>query len=307
MEGKEANFKKQDEAFTAGFSSQYDAEMSLDPKDTPYDVESVLHYGPLDFSKTGQPVIKFLHEDEGRWPVAPPEDPLTTIDRVEIALTYSDEAGCVVNSTDMVKYVHINRMVNRLWIDNNSKKIDNLETESEAKQAEIESMKNVSEVLKYEIDNIKKNSEAKQADIDEVFNAIQAEIANVKHSKQTEIASMQAIIGAQQIEIKAKQVNIDGIQRVNEAQQTKIEAQQGEIDLLKQVVERPTACLNPNILDSKTRHVSTGTGTSNTAPCGSGSYCCDTEDPRHSHTVHPDWRGEGWYRFTGKHLTCEKT
>ena len=72
MEGKEANFKKQDEAFSAGFSSQYDAEMSLDPKDTPYDVESVLHYGPLDFSKTGQPVIKFLHEDEGRSPRGSP-------------------------------------------------------------------------------------------------------------------------------------------------------------------------------------------------------------------------------------------
>ena len=129
MDGKEANFQRQDEASSAGFDSQYDAKLSLDPKDTPYDIDSILHYGPLDFSKNGQPVIKYLHED-----------PLTIIDRVEIALTYSEEAGCVVNSTDMVKYVHINRIVNRMLIDSNSKKIDNLEKEFKAKLVDIENI-----------------------------------------------------------------------------------------------------------------------------------------------------------------------
>ena len=286
MEGKEDNFRKREEASSTGFSSQYDDAMSLDPKNTPYDMESVLHYGPTDFSKNGKPVIKFLHDDENRWPVAAPEDPLTIIDRVEIALTYGDEARCTVTSRNMAKYVHINRMVNRLWIDNNRKMID----------------------------KIKKNSEEKLADIDTNLNAMNAEITNVK-IKQTGIDQTQEAreVNLQRV-IEEQQGNIDGLHKVNEAMkgeidglQRVIEAQQTEtknyVDLLKQLVENPppAVCRNPNILDSKTRHVSTRYRSSQAAPCGSKNLCCDNESA--SPGMHPDWRGEGWYRFTGSNFS----
>ena len=260
----------------------------------------------MDFSKNGLPVIEFLHDDKGRWPVAPPEDPLTTIDRVEIALTYSDEGGCVVKNADMVKYVHINRMVNRLWIDNNSKMINIIKKKSEAKLADMDTILNSMNV---EIANVK----IKQTDIDrtqEIMRAREVDLERVIKSQQLEIKANQLGIGglqrvneAQQIEIKAKQGNIDDLQRVIEAQQIELK---GNIDQLKQKVESQNPCQNPcqnpNILDSKTRHVSTRSKSSLTAQCGSRGYCCDIEAD--NTRMHPDWRGEGWYRFTGRHFTC---
>ena len=292
MDGMEDNFKKREEASSAGFNLQYDNETSLDPKNTPYDMDSVLHYGPLDFSKNGLPVIEFLHDDKGRWPVAPPEDPLTTIDRVEIALTYSDEGGCVVKNADMVKYVHINRMVNRLWIDNNSKMINIIKKKSEAKLADMDTILNS---MNAEIAKVKIN----QTDIDRTQNIMRArevDLQRVIKSQQLEIKANQLAIGglqrvneAQQIESKAKQVNIDDLQRVIQAHQIDIKR---NVDLLKQLVESQNPCQNPNILDSKTRHVSTRARSSLTAQCGSRGYCCDIEAD--NTRMHPDWQGEGW-------------
>merc|ERR1719397_890355 len=33
---------------------------NVDPRNTPYDVLSVLHYGPMEFSKNDQPVMKYI-------------------------------------------------------------------------------------------------------------------------------------------------------------------------------------------------------------------------------------------------------
>merc|ERR1719494_441602 len=80
---------------------------------TPYDVSSVLHYGPMDMSKNGKPVISFkdgLPDDT--WPETDPSDPLSLIDQVELALAY----GCPdsLSKEDLINYMHHNRRVNSM-------------------------------------------------------------------------------------------------------------------------------------------------------------------------------------------------
>ena len=160
---KLSNFRRQDLASSEGFNLQFDSETSLDTKDTPYNLESVLHYGPLDFSSNGENVFKYMFDEQESWPVQPPDDPLTIIDRIEIAMVYTDEAGCMINSTDILKYVHINRMINSMKIDKNQKVAETIRKESEnikrkveERQTKIESLEKERKEDKLDIENLKK-------------------------------------------------------------------------------------------------------------------------------------------------------
>ena len=76
--GKEGNFEKR----TRGFSDSRDKN-SVNTRNTPYDILSLLHYGPQDFSKNGEDVITFLHgQPDYTWPEPQPDDPLSLIDQV---------------------------------------------------------------------------------------------------------------------------------------------------------------------------------------------------------------------------------
>ena len=88
----------------------------------------VLHYGPMDASKNGEPVFKFRYGLPGEdWREPEPNDPLSVVDQVgtklvklvptlstqvELALAY----GCAESlSTELlIDYVHSNRMNNAL-------------------------------------------------------------------------------------------------------------------------------------------------------------------------------------------------
>ena len=58
---------------------------------------------------------------------------------------------------------------------------------------------------------------------------------------------------------------------------------------------RPAPCLNYDILDSFTRNIKTPSGDAVRDACGSR-FCSDGNSTSH----HPDWKGEGWYRFMGE-------
>ena len=82
LPGKVGNFKKRLQGY-----SDYFEEGSVNSQNSPYDVLSVLHYGPQDFSKNGKDVITFLHGlPDQTWPAPDPEDPLSLIDQVSILL-----------------------------------------------------------------------------------------------------------------------------------------------------------------------------------------------------------------------------
>ena len=84
--GKERNFEKRKQGYSDFFEKG-----SVNSENSPYDVLSVLHYGPRDFSKNDvEDVITFLHglPDE-TWPSPQPEDPLSVIDQVPFHLSPS--------------------------------------------------------------------------------------------------------------------------------------------------------------------------------------------------------------------------
>ena len=76
--GKQGNFAKRKQGY-----SDYFEKGSVNSENSPYDVLSLLHYGPQDFSKNDEDVITFIHglPDE-TWPAPVPEDPLSVIDQV---------------------------------------------------------------------------------------------------------------------------------------------------------------------------------------------------------------------------------
>ena len=80
--GKEGNFAKRKQGY-----GDYFKEGSVNSQNSPYDVLSVLHYGPKDFSKNRKDVITFLHglPDE-TWPSPDPDDTLSLIDQVSFCL-----------------------------------------------------------------------------------------------------------------------------------------------------------------------------------------------------------------------------
>ena len=84
--GKERNFEKRKQGYSDFFEKG-----SVNSENSPYDVLSVLHYGPRDFSKNDvEDVITFLHglPDE-TWPAPVPGDPLSVIDQVPFHLAPS--------------------------------------------------------------------------------------------------------------------------------------------------------------------------------------------------------------------------
>ena len=55
----------------------------VDHMNFPYDVSSLLHYGPQEFSKNGEDVLSFLHgQPDQTWPEPSPQDPLSLVDEV---------------------------------------------------------------------------------------------------------------------------------------------------------------------------------------------------------------------------------
>ena len=80
--GKEGNFAKRKQGY-----SDYFKKGSVNTENSPYDVLSLLHYGPQDFSKNDEDVITFLHglPDE-TWPAPVHEDPLSVIDQVQFQI-----------------------------------------------------------------------------------------------------------------------------------------------------------------------------------------------------------------------------
>ena len=97
----------------------------------------MLHYGFLDFSKNKKKVMKYRFKEQEDWPLQDPQDPLTIIDSVEIALVYNNEAECNIETTEVVRYVHFNRMLNRIIIDNNQKEIEKIKNESKIFKDEL--------------------------------------------------------------------------------------------------------------------------------------------------------------------------
>ena len=78
--GAKKNFVKRKQGYSDFFEKG-----SVNPKNTPYDVLSLLHYGLQDFSKNGEDVLTFLHELPGQtWQEPHPDDPLSVVDEVEI-------------------------------------------------------------------------------------------------------------------------------------------------------------------------------------------------------------------------------
>ena len=78
-EGSEGNFRKR----VLGDRDFFEKD-SVDTRNSPYDVLSLLHYGPRDFSKNGEDVFTFRHNlpEDGTWPEPDPDDPLSIVDDV---------------------------------------------------------------------------------------------------------------------------------------------------------------------------------------------------------------------------------
>ena len=84
--GKEGNFEKRKQGYSDFFEKG-----SVNSENSPYDVLSLMHYGPRDFSKKEEDVITFLHGlPDDTWPAPDPEDPLSVIDQVQSETTISN-------------------------------------------------------------------------------------------------------------------------------------------------------------------------------------------------------------------------
>lgn len=81
-EGREGNFRKR----VLGYSDFFERD-SVNTRNSPYDVLSLLHYGPRDFSKNGEDVFTFLHDlPDETWPEPDHEDPLSIVDEVSMLM-----------------------------------------------------------------------------------------------------------------------------------------------------------------------------------------------------------------------------
>ena len=78
VSGMVKNFERRNYS-RADFFSEGD----VDHMNTPYDVSSLLHYGPQQFSKNGENVLSFLNGLPGEtWPEPDEDDPLSLVDEV---------------------------------------------------------------------------------------------------------------------------------------------------------------------------------------------------------------------------------
>ena len=76
--GREGNFAKRMRGFSDFFGKD-----TVNTRNTPYDIFSLLHYQSQDFSKNGEEVITFDHgQPDETWPEPQPDDPLSVIDQV---------------------------------------------------------------------------------------------------------------------------------------------------------------------------------------------------------------------------------
>merc|ERR1719334_1939404 len=100
----ESRFMKNYEKRNYSSSRYYDewsGEGDLDPKRTPYDINSVMHYGTHDGAKNPNESVFTTNFDDPDYdgqdlPLPPPEDPMTVIDQVELLLGYKAEANCTI-------------------------------------------------------------------------------------------------------------------------------------------------------------------------------------------------------------------
>ena len=138
--GSEGNFRKR----VLGDSNFFEKD-SVNSRNSPYDVLSLLHYGPQDFSKNGEDVFTFLHDlpDDEIWPEPDPEDPLSIVDEVSMLMTISNFTSlriypllmisvqvelslaykCEVSQESLLKYIHFNRHHNTLLIEHTVKMV----------------------------------------------------------------------------------------------------------------------------------------------------------------------------------------
>merc|ERR1712012_1429212 len=138
--GKEKNFEKRPEGTSDIFQRG-----SVNTRNTPYDVLSLLHYGPRDFSKNGEDVLTYLHGlPDQTWPEPDEHDPLSLIDQVELSMAYK----CPVSQEKLLQYIHHNRRSNTLLVQHNNKQIDKLRIQNQDNNKQIDQ-------LRTEIDNIK--------------------------------------------------------------------------------------------------------------------------------------------------------
>jgi len=81
--GYEKDFEKREHGDDVIFS-----EGSVNAMNTPYDMGSLMHYGPKQAAKSDEPVFSFRHpeneEDYDLWPGSSPDEPLSLIDQVDI-------------------------------------------------------------------------------------------------------------------------------------------------------------------------------------------------------------------------------
>jgi len=102
--------------------------------------------------------MKHRFKEQEDWPLQDPQDPLTIIDSVEISLVYSNEAKCDIDTTEVVRYVHFNRMLNRIIIDNNRREIEEIENETNVVKDELNARKE-------EISNLKRDLKKTKVDM----------------------------------------------------------------------------------------------------------------------------------------------
>merc|ERR1719458_2301716 len=130
-EGSEGNFRKR----VLGDRDFFEKD-SVNTRNSPYDVLSLLHYGPQDFSKNDEDVFTFIHNlpDDQTWPEPDPEDPLSIVDEVELSLAYQ----CNVSQESLLKYIHFNRHHNTLLIEHTVKMVkENRRLIDDIKQAAV--------------------------------------------------------------------------------------------------------------------------------------------------------------------------
>jgi len=116
--------------------SDFHTRDSVNHQNTPYDVLSVLHYGPLEFSKNGEAVINYRFGiPDHTFPEPTPDDPLSLIDKVELSLTF----GCAEHLTNekIIDYIHHNRLNNALRITSIEKRIEEEAQKMEEKNAKL--------------------------------------------------------------------------------------------------------------------------------------------------------------------------
>eukprot|EP00092_Neocalanus_flemingeri_P032495 GFUD01035342.1.p1 GENE.GFUD01035342.1~~GFUD01035342.1.p1 ORF type:complete len:466 (+),score=61.24 GFUD01035342.1:101-1399(+) len=130
LESRKGDFKKRESG-----NSEWFEPGDVDTQNTPFDFQSVLLYPPSlsnlkSISKNGEHTLKYNAPLISSWPnFAPDEEPLTIIDRVEIALAYN----CPLDQQTLIQYIHYNRL-------SSSQKMSVMETRMEHLEPELSTL-----------------------------------------------------------------------------------------------------------------------------------------------------------------------